>query len=170
MDELEELDELDSPIEAFKELKESNVDDVIKALQNQTVLDLAQNDEGVKKQLDENAKAIINSHTDKLKTEAEQANQEAQFTKNKASYELYGVEKTCPKWQMKLMNIGAAIWFVIYWVIAFFTVVPINTFASMIGNIIHKKWKIIFLTILFYVIILGLVVLTPIIISLTKGV
>lgn len=164
VDDIEESN-TDNSIEVFNTLKAENPHEVINALQNQKILDTAKNDEEVGKRLEENAKKVINIQLDTLQKQTEKDNQQASFSVNEMACGLYGVNEDCKKWQQRLMTLGTAFWFIIYWIIASVSIVPIHFFIKMIGGIIKKNWVTCLIAIIFYVIILLLVVGTPILIS-----
>ena len=160
-----EQDEGLSALENFNALKSVDSNEVINALQNKKILETVKNDKDVDKQLTDNAKSVINTHINTIKKNAEKTNQHANFSVNEMACDLYGVNQDCPKWQQKLMVIGNSVWFVIYWVIASVSIVPLNFFIKMIGGIIKKNWVVCLIAVLFYVIILLLIVGTPILLS-----
>lgn len=156
-------------VDIFTTLKTTGTTGVIQALQNRELLSVANNDDSVKDKLNANAKDIIETESDTLAKDAKLKNLHANFKMNKFACGIYGVDESCPIWQQRLMKIGAAFWFIIYWLFASITIVPINTFLQMVGNIVKNnfcKWM---LTILFYIIILFIAAGTPIILKFLQG-
>lgn len=149
----------------FTALASADAADVVQALQNKEVMTVASTDETVKDKLTANAKGIIETHTDTIAKDTKKQNQDANFKVNAFACKVYGVDESCPIWQQRLMKIGAAFWFIIYWLFASLTIVPINTFLQMVGNVVKNgffKWL---LAILFYLILLFIVIGTPILIK-----
>lgn len=154
-----------SAIDTFTVLKGTGAADVVQALQNREIMAVANTDEQVKDKLNANAKDIIQTHTQTIAQDTKRENQEANYRVNRFACKIYGVDESCPLWQQRLMKIGAAFWFIIYWLFASLTIVPINTFLQMVGNIIKNNFCKWLLSILFYAILLFIAVGVPILIS-----
>jgi uncharacterized BrkB/YihY/UPF0761 family membrane protein len=88
---------------------------------------------------------------------------ESHFDLHKAASKMYGFKEARPLWQQKMMVFGSAIWFIIYFIIATFTVCPISVFCDVFKNIFKKAWLAIIVSILVYLaIIVGIPLLTKI--------
>ncbi len=59
---------------------------------------------------------------------------EADFKKNSQEYLYHGIDhKIDKKWKRNLLHVINDIWFVVWAIVSFFTIVPISTFLSRIG-------------------------------------
>lgn len=154
-----------SAVSAFNALKSTDTAEVVQALQNKEVVSMANTDEQVREKIKENAKEIISTHTDTIAKDTKRVNQEANFKVNQFACEIYGVDESCPIWQQKLMKMGSSFWFLIYWIIASVTIVPIHIFIKMLGKIVKKNFVSWLLAVLFYMIVVGLIVGTPLLLS-----
>ncbi len=152
-------------VDTFTALAATDTVEVVQALQNREVLSVANTDNEVQDKLNANAKGIIETATDTIAKDTKLKNQHANFKVNEFACKIYGVNESCPVWQQRLMKIGAAFWFIIYWLFASITIVPVNTFLQMVGNIIRNNFCKWFLSLLFYAILLFIVIGTPILIS-----
>lgn len=157
-------------VEVYTALKTSKAADVVQALQNREIMTVAETDGQIKDKLNANAKDIIQTQTQTIAKDAKLENQHANYKVNKFACKIYGVDESCPIWQQQLMKIGAAFWFIIYWLFASITIVPVHMFMQMVGNIIRNNFCKGLLAVLFYVIILFLTVGTPIILKYFQGV
>jgi hypothetical protein len=74
---------------------------------------------------------------------------------------MYGFKEERPLWQQKMMVVGAAVWFVIYFIVASFTVCPLEVFFDVFKNIFKKGWLSMLMAIIVYlVIVVGIPLLT----------
>lgn len=64
----------------------------------------------------------------------------------------YGIDKAVPLWQIKIMKIGSAFWFMIYFIVATFTVAPIMVFFKGIKSFIKQTWLAVIFAIITYLI------------------
>lgn len=156
-------------IDTFDVLKTTNASEVVQALQNREIMTVATDDNQVKDKLTANAKGIIETQTNTIAQDTKRKNQHANYLVNKFACDIYGVDGNCSIWQQRLMKIGAAFWFIIYWLFASLTIVPINMFLQMVGNIIKNNFCKWLLAVLFYIIILFITVGTPLLINYVKG-
>ena len=151
-------------LEAFNALKSANAGDMVKALQNKEIMDVIATDAETKEALNKNAKTIVQTQTDTIKTKVDSENQQAKFDSNKDACEVYGVSESCPLWQQRLMKLGANFWFIIYFIIATVVIAPIGIFTRKLSNIFRKGWVALLVGIVFYLLLtVGIPLLTTLI-------
>ncbi len=148
-------------LENFNKLSQTNARQVVTALQNKELINIVETDEEIKTKVREGAKEIIHTELDTEKQIRNTENSQAHLERNRYACSVYGVDENCPKWQQKLMKIGAGFWFCIYWFIATLTITPIIVFAGKLATILKKNWIGYLLAVIFYVIIVLLVAGTP---------
>ena len=75
--------------------------------------------------------------------------------KNKSAVKMYGYDKEDPRpnWQTAMMKFGSNLWFVIYWIIATFTVCPLSVFFDVFRAIFKKGWLAMIVAIFTYLVI-----------------
>lgn len=137
-------------VQQFNTLKETTTKEMVNVLKTQTVANLITTDQEVIDNVTQNSKEEINDALETSSTESKTQKADAKFNSNKEACKVYGVDKTVPLWQQKLMVFGSSIWFVIYFVIATFTIAPIATFALKLKVIFKHLWLAIIFAILLY--------------------
>lgn len=155
----------DKPVE---EKKVNKVDDVVHDLFSAAVVSTVKNDESVRNKITDTAKQVITNKTEAIKHDSEKEHTASFFGANESACAIFGYDdQTTPKWQVRMMKFGAAVWFVIYYILALFTVAPVMVFMNGLTKIIKKHWASMLLAILFYLII---IVGIPLISTLASGV
>lgn len=150
-------------INEFNALKETQVIDVVRAVQNKKTMELAETDETVIAQMEENAKHSIDDSMKVVANESATKVNESHFDLHKTANKMYGFKEARPLWQQKMMVVGSAIWFVVYFIIASFTVCPISVFCDVFNNIFKRAWIAVFVSILVYsAIFVGIPIITRI--------
>lgn len=139
-------------VQQFNALKNASTQEMVQVLKNQKAMDLLQNDEATQKQIEEHTKQEIADQLDIDKDKTANTKAKTKFEGNEEACKVYGVEKSVPLWQQKMMSIGAGIWFVIYFIFASFTVAPLSTFALKLNVIFKKMWVSIAVAIGIYVV------------------
>lgn len=129
-----------SGIEEFKELKHTEVSDVVKAFQNHKTMQLIQENEEIKSSVEESSRDVIKSTIEVVKNENKEKVTESHHNLNKTACDMYGFKTARPMWQQKLMVWGASFWFVIYFIIASITVCPLRVFFDVFKNIFKHAW------------------------------
>ena len=137
-------------VQQFNALKEASTKDMVNVLKSQTVATLMTQDQEVIDKVTQNSKDEINDALETSNTESKTQKAEAKFLSNEEACKIYGVDKTVPLWQQRLMVFGSSIWFVIYFIVATFTIAPISTFAIKLNVIFKKIWISILLAIILY--------------------
>lgn len=151
-------------IENFNALKDEKIVDVVRAVQNKKALDLAEKDETIKAQMDENAKQFIGNSMQVVANETTTQVNKSYFELHKSANKMYGFKEERPRWQQKMMVFGNSIWFVIYFIIATFTVCPLSVFFDVFRNIFKKGWLSMIVSILVYLAItFGIPLLTGVV-------
>lgn len=117
------------------------------------------NDEGTKEKILEAADAMIDTHINVAKSQADKADKEAYFEANEAACRYFGYdEKTTSKSHVKIMSAWAWFFNTLYiFTIGFFVVAPISFFFHKIRVVIKHTWLVLILAVLIY----ALIVLTP---------
>lgn len=156
-------------LDAFDALKTTQAAEMVQAVQNREIASVAANDGQIKDKLNANAKGILDTHAETIAQDVKLENRNAKYRLNKFACDIYGVDMACPIWQQRLMKIGAAFWFIIYWLFASITIVPVNTFLQMVGNIVKNNFCKWLLSLLFYSIILFVAAGTPILVKYIQG-
>lgn len=150
-------------IDEFNALKGTQVIDVVRAVQNKKTMELAEKDETVRAQMEENAKRSIDDSMKVVTNESATKVNESHFDLHKTASKMYGFKEARPLWQQKMMVIGSAIWFIVYFIIASVTVCPISVFCDVFNNIFKKAWIAVVVSILTYLAIFaGIPLLTGI--------
>lgn len=145
----------------FSSLKNTNANEMINAVTNKTTLDLVTNDEETKKKIVEHSKQQINNEIEINNNKAESDKIETKFKCNKEACKTYGVVDAVPLWQQRMMVVGYSIWFVIYFIVATFTIAPISIFAQKLTNIFVKSWLSILVAVVLYLaVVIGIPTLT----------
>lgn len=144
-------------IDVFEKLANTDTSKVINAKTNQTAITLIDQDEKVNSQVATHAKDMID-------TSLRQQKEKAKFNGNREACKIYGVESTVPLWQQRLMSWGSAVWFVIYFAIASFTIAPISTFAYKLNVVFKKIWVAIAVAVFAYIIALVTIFIIPFIV------
>ena len=162
-DDIQEIKNPPSAIQEFNALKDTQVTDVVRAIQNKKTMELAERDESVIAQMDENAKQSIDDSMKVVANESATRVNKSHFDLHKTASKMYGFKEARPLWQQKMMVVGAAIWFIIYFLIATITVCPISVFCDVFNNIFKKAWIAVIVSILVYLaIFVGIPLITGI--------
>ena len=142
-------------VEEFNTLKETQATDVVRAVQNKKTMELIETDESVKGKVEENAKHVIEDSMKVVANESKERLNKSHFDLHKTASKMYGFKEERPLWQQKMMVIGSSIWFVIYFIIASFTVCPLQVFFDVLHNIFKKGWLTMIIAIIMYLAVFG---------------
>lgn len=125
---------------------------LVEKVHEQAKYDIVKNDEDVQKAILENAKKNIEVEMDTITNKIEKDNKKANMERNAEACSIFGYSSkdSVEKWQQRLMVIVYNILFCIYWLIASFTVAPINFVFGKIQVSIKKTWLAISLSVLIY--------------------
>ena len=148
-------------VDQFNALKSTEVTDVVRAVQNKKTMELAEKDQSVMAQMEENAKHAIGDSMKVVSNESAVRLNKSHFDRHKSASKMYGFTEERPIWQQKMMVVGSSIWFVIYFIIASVTVCPLSVFFDVFKNIFKKGWlTMIVAGILYLTIVVGIPLLT----------
>lgn len=153
MEEKQELVELDKMFIANKKdepLQEHN--QLLQAMQAQAMSKVVQEDEETRKMLLDSAKETVKNEFKGMEQKSLVKKQEATYDANSEACRNYGIDKAVPLWQIKIMKIGSAFWFMIYFIVATFTVAPIMVFFKGIKSFIKQTWLAVIFAIITYLI------------------
>lgn len=131
----------------------NNTDDLIKEIHKQAVVKVIKEDNEVKKNLLEKAKSTVINGFEALEQEKIAKKQEQTYNANEEACKSYGIDKAVPLWQVKMMRIGHAFWFIIYFIVASVSIAPINVFFKGIKSFIKSTWLSLLFAVLSYLII-----------------
>lgn len=85
--------------------------------------------------------------------------QDAKFDSVADAAQNFGIDTGRPMWQLRLAELGSGFWFIIWYIISFFTFTPIIFFLKMIGvQVQHARLKWVF-TLILYVVVMFLLVM-----------
>lgn len=146
--EIVELDQMFAP----KVSEEQDHKKLLTKLQSQAMATVVQSDEETKKELLDTAKESVKNEFQAMKQTSIASKQKATYDANSEACRNYGIDKAVPLWQIKMMRVGSAFWFVLYFIIATFTVAPIMVFFKGIKSFIKQTWLAIIFAILIYLI------------------
>jgi len=111
------------------------------------------NDEATQKQFIDQARKTIDNGLDTLDKKSLKERQDANFSVNAEACNAYGIEKSVPLWEIRLMRWGHNFWFVIYFVVASLTIAPVNIFFKGISYFIKKTWAAVLIAVIMYTLI-----------------
>lgn len=138
---------------------------IVKEIHKQAVLKVVSEDKDVQNEILEKAKNAVKSEFDSIEQEAIGKRQQKTYDANEEACKNYGIDKAVPLWQIRMMRVGSNVWFVIYFIIATFTITPINIFFKGIKSFIKQTWLAIIFSVFTYLLI---TVGIPLIIKLTQ--
>ena len=157
----EAMKKIEIPEDVFKKKEEEEVavnkevsrtTKLVKDLHDAGLIEIVKNDEAVQEVILKQAHKSIENELIKIDSKGIKEAQDAVYDVNKEACENYGIDKSVPGWQVKMMRAGSAFWFVIYWLVASLTVVPIVVINKGLKVVIKKVWLTAALTGLFYLI------------------
>lgn len=130
---------------------------IINEIHKAGVIHVAQTDENVKEQFQTQAKKTVQNELDTIEQENLTRRQKATYNANEDACRNYGIESSVPLWEIKLMKIGSAFWFVIYWIFASLTICPVSVFCKGIKAFIKHTWlALLFALIAYLIIVVGI--------------
>lgn len=174
MGEIKPIDDITSElnINFFEDKKENEIDkkveespnktkEIINKVHEQATIDIVKNDKDVQQQILDKAKRSIDTELDTLDQVEKERNQKATYNANKEACEIFGIDKDVATWKVKLMRFGDNVWFIVYYIVAFVTIAPINRFAKGIKAFIKHSWLVIIVAILMWALIfIGIPIIT----------
>lgn len=160
-EELKVKEEQAKGLEEYKELKNSSATDVVRALQNARTIEEANTNVEVQEKITQNAKKLIDTTMKVVSNESAEELNKSHFKLHKSASQMYGYNEERPRWQQNMMRVGAAFWFIVYFIVATVTVCPLGVFFDVFKNIFKKGWLSMIVAIIVYlVIVVGIPFLT----------
>jgi hypothetical protein len=115
--------------------------DVVEQIFNGAVVEMVKNDDNVKREILDGAKATIRNKTNAIKDNTETEAKEAHFNNNKGACECFGfTETSTERWAVTMMSFWHRIMTAIWIVIGFVTYAPVVFIAHKVSVIIKKTW------------------------------
>jgi hypothetical protein len=111
--------------------------------------------EEVRDRITEHGLNVLTTELSTQKKKLENKKAKVNFDSNKVACQIYGVDDTVPIWQQGLMKFWYNILFIMYFVVASFTIAPIVFVAIKMQNAIKKSWITYVLAFLLYLAIVG---------------
>lgn len=135
---------------------------IVANLHDRAILETVKNNQEVQQKFVEQAQKTINTELNSIEQEIKTRQQVAVYNANEEACRNYGIDKHVPTWQIKLMRVGSGFWFVIYWIFASVTIVPLNVFFKGISAFIKNSYVVFVFALLCY---LAIVVGIPLVIK-----
>lgn len=150
----QEQQQLALSTQAFNVVEEKkDTSEVIEKLQQEALLHAVKTDKATQEKLLDNAKKSAENEFYAMEQKTIAKKQEATYNANEEACRNYGIDKAVALWQIKLMKIGSAIWFILYFIIATFTIAPIMVFFKGIKSFIKQTWLAVIFALLLYLIL-----------------
>lgn len=119
----------------------------------QAIVATIQNKEEVQERVLNQAEKSIDNELKSLEQENIQRLQKTTYDANKEACSNYGINNDVPLWQINLMRMGSAVWFVIYWIVASLIICPINVFCKGLKAFIKQGWLVLIIGVILYLVI-----------------
>ena len=116
-------------------------------------------DEDFQTKVKDQARQALGTEINTQQNILDREEQESFYDANKEACDAFGIDKGVPTWQIKMMRVGHAVWFIVYYVVAFLTVAPITIFTKMFSHFIKRNW----IALIIAVVIWALIITSPII-------
>jgi len=123
---------------------------LVKDLHDAGLIKIVENDDAVQEAILNQAHKSIENELLIIDSKGIKNAQDAVYNANKEACQNYGINNSVSSWQIKMMRIGSSFWFVIYWILASLTVVPIVVINKGLKVIIKNVWLTALLTGIFY--------------------
>lgn len=162
---IDDVEFITTPSKVEKKEDKPDAHEIIRDLHNTAIIAQVQNDEETKQKFLDQAKDSVENELETLKQENINSRQQATYNANEEACKNYGVDKSVPLWQIRLMKFGSGLWFIVYWIFATVTICPVSVFFKGIKTFIKQTWLVFVLALLAYLLI---VVGIPLIIALLK--
>lgn len=126
---------------------------IIDEVHKQAVVATVQNSENVRNRVLKQAEKSIDNELQSIDQENIKRLQATTYDANKDACSNYGINSDVPLWQIRLMKIGSAFWFIIYWIVATVLICPINVFCKGLKSFIKQSWLVIIVGVLLYLLV-----------------
>ena len=155
----------DSKEDAGKAMSDQ-MTELVGGMFHQAAVAAVANDDEVKGEIVDKAKGAVMDEVDALTNHSKNKAKKANFLLHDDDCSNYGIDETVAPWKVRLMAVGSAFWFVVYFIIASVTVAPITIFMKGLLGAVKKIWLAVILAIVFYLLLgVGL----PLLISYLSG-
>ena len=132
---------------------ESNSENIVNKIHDAAVVGIVKTDEGIQKKFTDQAKKTVEGELNVIDQKTKKRQQEASYDANAEACNNYGIDKDVPLWQIKLMKLGSAFWFIVYWLFASVTIAPLNIFFKGLKAFIKSGWLVFILALICYLLI-----------------
>jgi len=120
-------DSLETKFEPSREDKPEQTLLIDKALRA-AIIQMIQNDETVQQYIVDSARSLVQDDVETRKLLTAREKQDTHTKVHKEACSNFGVDESSPAWQVRMMVLGSNVWFLIWYIVAFFTVAPISVF------------------------------------------
>ena len=135
------------------------IDDAMRS----AIIQMLDKDPAVQEFFVESARKLVSSDLATRELLQKREEQNAHFKVNEEACEDFGVAKSAPQWQVKMMKFGSSFWFVIWYLVAFVTVAPVSRFDRALRTFVKAHWLSIVISALVWIAILTSVIWIPLI-------
>jgi hypothetical protein len=126
---------------------------IVKELHDQGLIKYVEDDVEVQKKIMNQVEKSIDTELSKIHSKGTQQAQEAAYDANQEACKNFGVPAAVDEWKIKMMRWGSSIWFVIYYIIAMVTIVPISVFTRGIDTFLKRNWLSVLLSTIIWIFI-----------------
>lgn len=131
----------------------SHAEVLVQEMSKQGIITIASNDPDVQQKILDQAKMSIAMELSKIDSRGKKEAQEAAYDANKEACKYFGVSNEDEIWKIKMMKVGSAFWFVVWFCISFVSFTPIAIVADKINNFIKWYWLSLTITIVIFLFI-----------------
>ncbi|OHE41463.1 MAG: hypothetical protein A2Y16_05335 [Tenericutes bacterium GWF2_57_13] len=114
---------------------------------------IIRDDQGTQAAILKQSKNSIENQIEQLKQKSAKQTQDVVYDANQEACQNFGIAESVPRWQIWLMRRGSDFWFIIYFVVAFFTIAPVMIFFRGIKTFVKKLWLALLLAIIVWAIL-----------------
>ena len=154
----EELaNQFDNEFESKKDVvnnEEKTTEQLLEEVHKAALVAEVKNNDETKNKIMQQAQKTIDQNIQEIDNKNNLKVQQAVYDTNKEACRCYGIEDSVPTWEVKMMAIGHAIWFVIYFIFASLTFCPINVFVKGIKSFVKNAWLAILFGVVCYLVLL----------------
>ena len=141
----------------FDELKvevpKSRTEIIVKELHDRGLIQFVEGNEEVQTKIMLQVAKSIDIELSKIDSKGTNEAQNEAYCANKESCKNYGVDAAVEQWKIKMMKIGSGFWFIMYFIIASFTIVPVSVVTRGINTFIKRSWLSIIIAVIIYLFI-----------------
>lgn len=135
----------------------SKAREIVGQIHDAAVIETVKSNEEIQTKFKQQAEKSIRTELDTIDQELKARSQVATYNANDEACKNYGIDKSVPIWQIRLMRLGSGFWFIIYWIFASLTIAPLNVFFKGIKSFIKTSWLVfVFALICYLIIVIGI--------------